>query len=268
MKVAVVTDIHGNIHALEAVLADIEAQSVDEVVIAGDTVNVLPNAKACWDRVMALGCPVLRGNHEYYAYTCGTPDAPLEWQQERFKGLTWLRDQFSDADLEAMRALPMTHTLPDLLVTHASPTSFFDSVAADTPVKRLRELFGGVEEALIVRGHNHKWFEHRWDGHTLITVDSCGLPLTGKAQAPYLLLEKRACWHAQRRRVPYDLEAALATMDEAYLETMGPLGVIFRRELETAQNHLMPFLGLYLGAVDSGALTLSQAVERFLNERA
>jgi hypothetical protein len=49
---------------------------------------------------------------------------------------------------------------------------------------------------------------------------------------------------------------------------MGPLGVIFRRELETAQNHLMPFLGLYLGAVDSGALTLSQAVERFLNERA
>lgn len=268
MKVAVITDIHGNIHALEAVLADIETQRVDEIVIAGDTVNILPGSKTCWDRVMALGCVVLRGNHEYYVYTCGTPAAPPEWQQERFKGLAWLREQFSGADVQAMRALPMTHSLPDLLVTHASPTSFFDSVAVDTPLERLLELFGSVDESLIVRGHNHKWFEHRWDGHTLITVNSCGLPLTGTTDAPYLLLEKRERWRIEQRLVPYAVDAALATMDEAYLEHMGPLGPIFRRELQTAKNHLLPFLGQYLRPVDNGELTLTSAVEKFLTKTA
>ena len=128
MRVAVLTDVHGNLYALEAALRDARAQAVDEIVVAGDTVNILPHSRACWDMVTALGCPVLRGNHEHYLYTCGTPAAPPEWAQERFKGLFWLRTQFSDADVLAMRALPVVYRLPGLLVTHASPRSFFDTL--------------------------------------------------------------------------------------------------------------------------------------------
>lgn len=268
MKVAVVTDIHGNIHALEAVLQDIETQNVDDIVVAGDTVNIMSGSKTCWDTVRALGCPILKGNHEYYLTTYGTPEAAPEWSQERFKGLGWLQGQFSRDDLRAMAALPITHTLPDMLVTHASHKSLFDSVEPRTPQSRVLELFGDVEEPLIVRGHNHKWLEHHWPGHTLITVNSCGLPLTGERDAPYLLLEKLDGWRHERRHVPYDVEAALATMDADYLERMGPLGPIFRRELQTAKNHLLPFLGRYLEAVDSGELSLNAAVERFLAETA
>lgn len=268
MKVAVVTDVHGNIHALDAVLQDIENESVDEIVVAGDTVNIMPGSKACWDRVVALGCPVLKGNHEHYLTTYGTPEAAPEWSQERFKGLGWLQGHFSKSDLEALRALPMTYSLPDLLVTHASHRSLFDSVEPETPMSRVLELFGEIEEPLIVRGHNHKWLEHHWWGHTLITVNSCGLPLTGVRDAPYLLLELRDIWHVEKRQVPYDVDAALATMNESYLEQMGPLGPLFRRELKTARNHLMPFLAQYLQAVDSGELTLTHAVERFLTETA
>ena len=268
MKVAVITDIHGNIHALEAVLQDIETQNVDEIVVAGDTVNILPGAKACWDTVRALGCPILKGNHEYYLYTYGTPEAAPEWSQERFKGLAWGHTQFSEGDLEALRTLPMTYALPDLRVMHAAPESLFASVTRDTPEAQLLELFGDVEEPLIVRGHNHKWLEHHWPGHTLVTVNSCGFPLTGERDAPYLVLEKRSCWGYERRHVPYDVEAALATMGEAYIDIYGPIGYIFRRELETARIHVVPFLRRYLEAVDSGELPLSTAVERFLAETA
>jgi hypothetical protein len=242
MRLAVITDIHGNIHALEAVLRDIAAQAVDEIVIAGDTVNILLNSKACWDMVTALGCPVLKGNHEYYLYAYGTPDMTSEWMQERFKGLAWLREQFSNTDIHMVQALPMTYRLPDLLITHASPRSLFANVETDTPADKLREAFGDVGATFIVRGHNHKWYEHRWEDHTLVTVASCGLPLTGRLEAPYLLLEKRDRWHFKKRFIRYDLEAAVATMDEAYLEYYGPVGKLFKRELLTGRGHTLPIL--------------------------
>lgn len=263
MRVAVITDIHGNLGALEAVLAHVTRQGVDNVVVAGDTVNILPQSKACWDLVQSLGLPVLRGNHELYLCTYGTPEADPAWAEERFKGLAWVRGQFSADDLRAMRQLPLTYELPDLLVTHASPRSVFDSVGEDTPVETLREMFA-ASPALIVRGHNHSWLERRWDGRTLLTVASCGLPLKGRLEAQYALLTKKERWRYEKQFVPYDRDAALATMDAHYMEMMGPLGHIFKRELATGRNHLLPFLFGNLGAIDRGEVTLRAAVEHFL----
>ena len=75
MRLAVLTDIHGNLAALNAVLEHISTQNVDQIVVAGDTVNVLPDSSACWDLVMSLDCTVLRGNHERYLFDYGTPKA-------------------------------------------------------------------------------------------------------------------------------------------------------------------------------------------------
>ncbi len=141
VRVAVIADVHGNLEALRAVLAHIEQGGVDEIVVAGDTVNISPHSKACWDLVRSLGCPILRGNHELYIYSYGTPEADPTWAEERFKGLAWVQSQFSADDLRAMRRLPLPHALPDLLVPHASPRSVFDSVSEDTPVEKLREMF-------------------------------------------------------------------------------------------------------------------------------
>ena len=74
MRVAVITDVHGNLGALEAVLAHGERLGVDETVVAGDTVNILPHSRACWDLARSRGLHVLLGNHEYVA-TYGTPEA-------------------------------------------------------------------------------------------------------------------------------------------------------------------------------------------------
>ena len=272
MKIAVITDVHGNLGALEAVLAHSKRLGVDETVVAGDTVNVLPHSKACWDLVLSRGLHLLLGNHEFYVATYGTPEADPVWMNERFKGLAWVQSQFGADDLAAMRGLPLTYRLPGLLVTHASPRSVYDSVEESTPEETLREMFGvpetlGVPEMLVVRGHNHSWLERRWDDRTLVTVASCGLPLKGRLEAQYALLTfTKGRWHYEKQFVPYDREAALASLDAHYLEMMGPLGHIFERELATGKNHLLPFLFQNLPAVERGDVTLAEAVKSFLAE--
>ncbi len=268
MRIAILADIHGNLGALEAVLAHIETQNVDQIIVAGDVVNVMPHSKACWDTVTALGCPVLKGNHEHYLTSYGTAAAHPDWSTERFQGLAWAQGQFSAADLDAMRELPLTYQLPGLLVTHAAPHDVFAGVHADTPVETLRELFRGTSEAMIVRGHNHRWLKRRWDDRTLLTIQSCGLPLGGSLDAQYVILTRQAGgWRYEKQFVPYDREATLAAMDERYLEVMGPTGQLFKRELATGKNHIMPFLREYLAVVD-GQLPLSEAVTTFLAREA
>lgn len=266
MKIAVITDVHGNLRALEAVLAHVAQQGVDQTVVAGDTVNILPQSKACWDLVRSLGCPILKGNHELYIYTYDTPEADPAWLEERFQGLAWIRSQFSTADLRAMQQLPLTYELPDLLVTHASPRSVFDSVNETTPTEKLSEMFAPA--GFIVRGHNHSWLERRWQGRTLVTVASCGLPLQGRLEAQYAMLTKKERWHYEKQFVPYDRDAALASLDAHYMEMMGPLGYIFKRELATGKSLLLPFLFESLEAIDRGEVSLKAAVERFLSQRA
>ncbi len=261
--IAVITDVHGNLEALTAVLTHIRQRGVDQIVVAGDTVNILPQSKACWDVVQSLGCPVLKGNHEFYVYAYGTPEADPAWTQERFQGLAWVRSQFSTDDLDTMRQLPLTYTLPGLLVTHASPRSVFDSVEKDTPVETLSEMFALA--GFVVRGHNHSWLERRWRGRTLVTVASCGLPLGGRLEAQYALLTKKEDrWRYERQHVPYDRAAALASLDAHYLKMMGPLGHIFRRELETGRDHLSPFFLRHREAIDRKEVTLAAVVEQFL----
>ena len=266
MKVAVITDVHGNLGALEAVLAHIARQDVDQMVVAGDTVNILPHSKACWDLVRSLGCPVLKGNHELYIYTYDTPEADPAWTQERFRGLAWIRSQFSADDLNAMRQLPLTYELPGLLVTHASSRSVFDSVDQTTPTEKLNEMF--TPARFVVRGHNHSWLERRWGGRTLVTVASCGLPLQGRLEAQYALLTKKERWHYEKQFVPYDRDAALASLDAHYMKMMGPLGHIFKRELATGRDHLSPFFLQHLEAIDRKEVGLVTVVESFLAQRA
>ena len=271
MRIAVIVDVHGNSHALEAVLEDAQRQHVDEIVMAGDTVNLLPNSRPCWEMAFASGARVLKGNHELYISSRDRAQnlALLEEQAasggDRFKPTRWCAAQFSDAELEVMRHLPFTAQFPDLLVMHATPDDLFAHVLEDTPPEELSRLFAASSEPVLVRGHNHHWLERRFDGRIVTTVGSCGIPTEGRTETQYAILTRTGSWSLERHFVPYDREGALATLGDAYLETHGPLGAILRHELLTAQNHWVQFLETYLDAVDNGELSLAAAVERHLS---
>ena len=270
MRIAILADIHGNLPALEAALARVAELRVDRVLVAGDMVVGAPDSAACWARVRALGCPVLRGNHERYVFDFDTPRARPEWAGERFGPVRWAAGQFSAAERAELAALPATLRLsdaPGVLFVHGSPRNDHDLVFPYTPDAELAEKFGGAGERLVVRAHNHYCGVRDWSGGRIVTVGSVGLPLDGTPRAQFTVIERTMAdgdgWRFEHHAVPYDVAAAVRRFRESgYLDAAGPMAELYRREVETAAFHVMPFLTFLREAPGAGTLPLAEALAR------
>lgn len=269
MRIAVITDIHGNRQALEAIIEDLEHQDVDHVVVAGDTVRMLPDSQRCWQMVRALTKNVLKGNHEFLTHDFQNLLAkdPM-YSSDRFATLRACVAQFSSDELDDMRALPITMYYPDLLLTHATPRNLFESIGAETSAEQLCEMFADSTEPFIVRGHNHVFleqrFEHGGNDRVLTTIGSAGIPLDGDTRTRYAILTKAKSWTLEERFLHYDHAGLLAQMDGDYLETHGGLGLIIRHEIVTARTHMFRFFDQYLAAVNAGEIMLWNAAQKYI----
>ncbi|MBC8010620.1 MAG: metallophosphoesterase [Burkholderiales bacterium] len=272
MRIALIADIHGNLAALEAALAEIETLRPDRLIVAGDVVDGGPDTGACWRRVKALGVPVIRGNHERYIFDYGTPRADPAWISPQFAPLRVARAELSAAEIAELAALPPTWAdpaLPDLLVVHASLRGDNDSIFPYTPDVQIDPMFEGIAPAvkLIVRGHNHACSTREWGARRIVTTGSVGLPQDGNPAAQFLVIERRVDgeWHVLHRAVRYDVGATLRRFRESgYLDKAGPLGRLFYREMETGTHQVVPFLRFYGGARARGVQwTLEETLRRF-----
>jgi predicted phosphodiesterase len=269
MRIAVLSDIHGNLLAFEAALAHARRQGFDQLVIAGDIVVGSPDSAACWQLARSLGCPILRGNHERYVTDLGSERADPLWATPQFSPVQWAAGQLTHEERAAVGALPQTLRLPeapDLVIVHASLRSDADSIRAHTPDAALPELFPGEVEPLIVRGHNHIAATRPWGKHMIVTAGSVGMPLDGNTTAQYLLLERRpAGWQISHHSVPYDHDAAVERFySSGYLAATGPMGRLVLRELISASFQIVPFLRYYQRLRAAEPIGLEAALERFL----
>lgn len=269
MRLAVLGDIHGNLAALEAVLAHAEGR-VDGYVVIGDVVIGAPDSAACWERVAALECPVVRGNHEGYLAAFGTEGAPAALSSPQFAPVAWAVRRFDDETRRSLGALPLSLTLPEapgVRFVHASLRSDRDSVDAYTTEAELAVMFPDLTERYVFRGHNHVAATRLWQERSLYTVGSVGIPLGGQTEAQYAVLEPRAGgWHPTFYNVPYDVEATLKRFhDTGYIEEAGPMASLFYREVATAAHHFFPFLLGYERYSEGGKLGLEAAVSKFLD---
>lgn len=270
MRIAALSDVHGNLPAFEAALDHVAKQSVDQIVVVGDLVIGSPDSAACWKRASELGCPIVRGNTESFVAQYGTPDADPQWDTEQFGPLQWAVQQFSAAERKILGALPLTCKLSgvsDVLFFHSSPRSEWEDLRAYTPEDQLREIFTGTTERFLVRGHHHNPQVQLWEDYVIINCGSVGLPDDCKTVAQYLLLEQyRDGWRVRHQAVAYDVEATLRRFRETgYLEAAGPMGRLLMRQVATATVQVMPFLGYYKRWRAESEITLTEAVERFLN---
>lgn len=268
MRLAVLSDIHGNLAALEAVLGHAERLGVDRYVVIGDVVIGAPDSALCWERVMGLGCPVVRGNHEGYLAAFGTEAAPTALSTPQFAPVAWAAQRFDGETRRTLGALPLSVTVPEaagVRFVHASLRSDRDNMDAITPESELTAMFPGLAERCVVRGHDHIAATRLWGERVLYTAGSVGLPLNGKTEAQYAVLEPRAgVWHPTFYAVPYDVEATLNRFHETgYLEEAGPIAHLFYREIATAAHQLIPFLKGYARYSDGGTLGLEAAVRNF-----
>jgi len=220
VRVGFISDIHGNLFALDAVLAELESDGVDELVCLGD-VAVGPQPTESLARVRELGCPVIMGNWDA-AFVGGMPPAGDELAERLNEIHSWWAEQLSPADLEFTRGfLPQLELALDgidVLCFHGSPRSYNDWVFATTPDEELAPMFAGYGAALLVGGHTHLQMARRFEESLILNPGSVGLPFRdrwpkGVRIAPWaeyaVVAVEGGRLGVDLRRAPFDVEAIL-----------------------------------------------------------
>lgn len=231
MKRAIVSDIHGNLDALEAVLADIEAQEISEIYCLGDVIGYGPNPRECIDRVMEFGLCVL-GNHDQ-----GALFDPEGFSSGAERAIFWTREQLERADDDPQLAeqnmrrwnflceLPRTHREGDLLFVHGSARNPLNEYVFPEDVyngRKMEKIFSMIQGHCF-QGHTHVPGVFTADGRfhspadvgnrfhlgktkSMINVGSVGQPRDADSRASYVVLDDH---EVQFRRVEYAVEKTI-----------------------------------------------------------
>jgi predicted phosphodiesterase len=211
MRVAALYDIHGNLPALEAVLADICRSGVDRVVVGGDVLPG-PMPRECLTCLRALGARVdcIRGNGES-AVLAHLAGAGLEALPEAARqAVRWAAEHLAAEELRRIAGWPATVRLRipghgGVLFCHATPRSDTEIFTRVTPEESLLPVFRGAGAALVVCGHTHMPFDRMIGATRVVNAGSVGMPF-GDPVASWLLLGP----DVELRRTPYDLHEAAA----------------------------------------------------------
>jgi diadenosine tetraphosphatase ApaH/serine/threonine PP2A family protein phosphatase len=234
MRLAVLTDIHANREAFEAVLADVSAHRVDRIALLGDIVGYGADPEWCCERALALvaaGAICVRGNHDNAAAGAIESMSPLAK-----RALDWTKDRLSGAHRAFLGALPMSAETDGVLFVHAS-ASHPESWSYITSDTRAAPSFRASKARLILCGHVHVPLlascdiggvvreqafrpglpipllpSRRW----LAVIGSVGQPRDGVAQAAWALVDTGKA-ELTFRRTPYDTAAAARKIRQAGL---------------------------------------------------
>jgi putative phosphoesterase len=213
MRIAIISDIHGNQVALEAVLQDLDRQpTVDHLVVAGDLCLNGPCPRQVLETVQGLNCPVLQGNVDMEVVT----QAPEKGEKKR-NTAAWTREQIGQAGIDYLASLQHSHHIAnsygnDLLVVHANPLNLEDAIFPNASDSELERLLGGLDDGIgaLAFGHLHIAYTRRWRHLFLVDVGSCGLPRDEDHRAAYAIIRWQAnSWVAEIRRVAYDVQAVV-----------------------------------------------------------
>lgn len=218
MRIAIASDIHANLTAFEAVLADIRRASPDLMLHGGDLAGGGSRPAECIDLIRDLGWPGVMGNTDEMLirpesldqFAAQSQAPPGLWQAIR-QDAAATRDQLGEQRLGWLRELPLAQILPQLAVVHATPASCWRAPAPAAADAELNEIYGPLGRRTIVFGHTHVP-EIRAVGGTLrwlINAGSVGMSWDGDPRASWLLLEEGT---PQIRRVAYDIERELRSV--------------------------------------------------------
>lgn len=193
MRVAALYDVHGNLPALEAVLADVEQEQVDRLVFGGDVVAG-PWPRETLDRVLGLG-DVAVAIH-------GNADRDLDG---------WPREQLDEELHAVLVAWPLTAELEitglgRVLFCHATPRDDTEIITRISTERRIRGVLRGVDADVVVHGHVHVRYDRRVAGVRIVNPGSVGLPYEGRPGAYWALLGP----DVEHRRSEYDVDEMLA----------------------------------------------------------
>lgn len=247
MRIGVISDIHGNLSAMETVLAFLHRHAVDRIVCLGDAIDPLPGSRAVIERLESLDVPILRGNHEDYVITAvESKDDPIaispNWEPVRV-----LARSLERSFIDKLKNMPLTLTLDagkksEIVFCHASATSNLSGWrhAID---EKLAEDLAAHPACTWVCGHWHLPETREWQAKRLITSGSIGIPLRGQVAAEFAVLEREGDeWLSEHFELPYD---NIPTLEDyrstGWVSEGGPLAWMLYDEVRTARRRVIPF---------------------------
>lgn len=238
MRIALISDLHANAVALDAVLDDIERIGVDRIICLGDVATLGPCPGAIIQRLRDLGCPCILGNHDAFlldaelihTYT----EAPVI-----VEAVDWCRQQLSEDDLDFLRRFqPRLEISLDaqatLLLFHGTPQSHMENLLCTTPPDELDRMLAGHRATVLAGGHTHIQMLRQYRGMLIVNPGSVGLPFkefvnggppTLLMHAEYAIVESSngGAVTVNLHRVPVDkhaLRRAVTECDNPLRETL------------------------------------------------
>lgn len=249
MRFAVLSDIHGNLPALQAVFGDLAEQGFDRLIVAGDYIGG-PQPVEAINLLLEYAPIMISGNSDTNLLRLRKGEAPEGWyDSHQFALLRWAERNVDDRTLDILQSLPEQEsiTLLDsdtIRVVHGSPRDQYESIFPLSAPDTLETAFAQIEENILICGHTHvPWVIERKD-RIALNPGAVGGPLNGQVGANYAILEKRADrWAVEHRFVSYDTALIRNAFESSgLLLEGGALARAFLRSIETGTDVAMHFL--------------------------
>ncbi len=214
MKIGIMSDIHANAVALEAVLKDMKSIMPDMIIFLGDLLFNGPSPKETYDLLKDAQPTVwIRGNTDDWLNEIVTGWEPSsEIEKYCYTLFSYAIPKLNNDDIGMMKNIPLTISLSfddtHILCVHGSPRSYSESMDFSVPDEKVKEMLYGVEETNILCGHIHNPFERHIKEKWIINVGSVGYPTDGDPRAAYGVLEIKKSGQSKYilKRVEYDID--------------------------------------------------------------
>ncbi len=277
MKLAILSDIHGNWPALEATAANIDAWRPDLVLVNGDVVNDGPSSPACWDYVARRrqrdGWLILRGNHEEYVAEWRNPTTPRYGPAFDLIRLSrWTYEQLGgQVDDLAMLPERWEYDAPDgsrLVAMHGTLLGNRAGIYPFTPNEEARRRVA-TGAAVFLTAHTHVPHLRALDGALIVNTGSVGIPGDGDGRAAYgrLTWTRAGGWRASIERVAYDRAAAERDyFSSGFMDEAGPEAELSLVQFRLARDVRTRWAAVYRERILNGELSLAKTIAEWLEQ--
>jgi putative phosphoesterase len=226
MRIAIFSDVHSNLPALEAVLADIDTAGVDARYVLGDVVGYAPWPNEVLERLRAEQVPIVMGNYDdgtgFDRGECGCAYTNPVEKALGDEGFAWTKAHTSEANKAWLRTLaPQIRFDANghrFLLVHGSPRRINEYLYQDKPDETFARIAAGANADVIVCGHTHRPYDKTVEGTRFSNVGSVGKPKDRDPRACWALIETAGdAVRVEFRRVAYDVEAAARAVEASEL---------------------------------------------------